>query len=1834
MTPEKFGKAATLCAPESVSKQAIARLDRHFGTSTVMVEDVTMLPAEIQSEMARFNYRNDGAKGVYDTRDNRVYLVASRLESDHDVIMAYRHEVTGHMGVRASLGTDRDSVFQQVYASYSSDPRLEEIAERYKLDLDYEINQLLAAEELVALLAEPGEKPSLYDQIRLSAKEEYSRQTGEEIAYTDDDIRALLERGRDYLRETAAYRPEANLNRRSPEELPPRLSTLNHLIKAQSPSQWADFDAYIVSASDSQTGGILAHYESAEALAESFSRYLSESGVTVDQGGNVRIHELTEKTASLIAPNTDVIVGMESRPLRTLMDNLRPGRPPEVIDEALANSIEVDSPFRFMYVGEQAAEKLGRTESFEQATQLKMAGKTSGEIWMATGWFEGPDGAWRFEISDQDATANLQAMEEIAWLQGQLSSVDRQRLDGIIESPEAARKTDFYMERIDRVNSAFDEAEPGTLPAYLSHPTLFEAYPELTKMRVIIDPDAPYPVVTTNSPRIVIPSSYLEDSDLLLDTLVHETQHLVQRIEGFAKGLSPFMNGYRESWENELNELLESDPDVQIYMELHAELFDGSTHVNPELTKREMEVLEEDSPSIQRMNELSERLRLVGDPEAYTKAFGEIEANESAARMAMTEGQRRKIAPYGTNPTPGEFVVHQFDDIPQAMFLGVKANTANAGRLSLAHEMETKGAGRDQILASTGWFKGVDEMWRFEVDDYSTSLNTDALSILKPAWNTLESPRIAKIVHRPNPNGGFDLTMYPENATRLSDIVELKGVSRSYLMMNLPPEVASSVMLGKGDLEWFDFDTDEPDGRHLDTDFVYDAYNYLPLNRLVDHQALMEAYPELAEWKVAFHPKSDQWPNSSAFCDSLNRTIVLFPQTQKQVIPTLLHEIQHAIQTIEGFAPGASPNDPSVAAKIEAPQQQYHSELLKVIDSAPFDKASSDQWLGFLKKQPGVKQAEMGAAGILDFLGGQDAGITRGTLRGVVESNAVSIEEIIASTSYRSAEKLKDLQAWCRDFIEEAHESGIHYAKAQSEIRAARGTGLMFEEGKLTPEQFPDLVNMMKRTEGFSFEDLVGRINEINEITKQELEPGGSTLYENYALIGEDYRELVMIARGGVFDSGTGNPFVTDHWENLQNVLAHVRFQTVEDEAGRRTLLIEEIQSDWRNASLKLDQATASTGSIEDLEKEIARLQGELTQTADRMEQNAVEIRELGYNEAVLNYHEGSLSLFDLSDEAFEMVERYNYLVGDSFSLAPDKDGLKRELSEAEYLLEKARALAEDAEHKFPLGKDWYATVAKRMVRYAAENGFDAMAWSPAAVQAERYSPNQAKRFDEVEWHRIGEDEIHVSAEVQSEPAIDKSYTPKEILELFDRKTAAKILAEPEGSVADANITIDSKGFETFYDQMLPKAVNKCLKGYGVSVEHNGLSDAVSAPAGVRFPMVTITDEMRSDLTGQTTPMYSAHVTDAMSAYYRSAGEVEARAVEMTYRKPDLKSLHPLDRYDVAPSDQIVHSPIASVAMKIGPHANGVNMASLETAAKIVSQRALGLEEAYPKVLNSLSGNDFSETGGALRQRFARLADQVNAEIKAQTGWALDDTGHLRFELDIPDCRATQSISEYIAQDVEKFANDVRSGVVDVTQTTEIYNRITQQAVPLKSLVGDHQVMDAYPELEDVKVQQSPEPYQTRFQSQTGTIIVSPNIGRMELGAYLTKGINEAINAFERIGDPEIQRAFYPKPDIELNRARALQSVIAQSEGLASVSGEAIEGNLKWLHRTDPAVLKGMPLERAAIFAHAAQVNIKGEWSQYASPTSFEALPKVANEGPSIEENKSEPERSSGRLAM
>lgn len=53
----------------------------------------------------------------------------------------------------------------------------------------------------------------------------------------------------------------------------------------------------------------------------------------------------------------------------------------------------------------------------------------------------------------------------------------------------------------------------------------------------------------------------------------------------------------------------------------------------------------------------------------------------------------------------------------QMLFAGKNARTANMQTLNRARALEASGVKAEDILRETGWFRGMDGKWRFEIDD-------------------------------------------------------------------------------------------------------------------------------------------------------------------------------------------------------------------------------------------------------------------------------------------------------------------------------------------------------------------------------------------------------------------------------------------------------------------------------------------------------------------------------------------------------------------------------------------------------------------------------------------------------------------------------------------------------------------------------------------------------------------------------------------------------------------------------------------------------------------------------------------------------------------------------------------------------------------------------------------------------------------------------------------------------------------------------------------------------------------------------------------------------------
>lgn len=114
----------------------------------------------------------------------------------------------------------------------------------------------------------------------------------------------------------------------------------------------------------------------------------------------------------------------------------------------------------------------------------------------------------------------------------------------------------------------------------------------------------------------------------------------------------------------------------------------------------------------------------------------------------------------------------------QYSFAGQKASTANLEHLKNAQEMETLGADMKSIRKATGWFKGRDGKWRFEIDDSKMEYRNTAGEI---EARDAASRRTLTPEERINkaPDLGDENTVFAEDGKSYS-ISEVEGTKRKY----------------------------------------------------------------------------------------------------------------------------------------------------------------------------------------------------------------------------------------------------------------------------------------------------------------------------------------------------------------------------------------------------------------------------------------------------------------------------------------------------------------------------------------------------------------------------------------------------------------------------------------------------------------------------------------------------------------------------------------------------------------------------------------------------------------------------------------------------------------------------------------------------------------------------------------------------------------------------------------------------------------------------------------------------------------------------------------------
>jgi len=438
----------------------------------------------------------------------------------------------------------------------------------------------------------------------------------------------------------------------------------------------------------------------------------------------------------------------------------------------------------------------------------------------------------------------------------------------------------------------------------------------------------------------------------------------------------------------------------------------------------------------------------------------------------------------------------------------------------------------------------------------------------------------------------------------------------------------------------------------------------------------------------------------------------------------------------------------------------FYSQVLRVVEGSKLARGTPGHWLGQIKNSPGVKAEELEWLGVEGWLKAHDGPVTKEALAEFIRANQIEVRDVV-----KGAVDEADVEAWWND------EGG-----ARSSWMAGLG-GLSYS----TPPRYSELS---------PFEERAARERYVAEVGNFAKE--GATKFSSQVLPGgKNYRELLLTLpgkkvkpapeikdirleaftnRNGGTDYHTwvnGEPFVDigsfqgeeasrqrvamlwkkkhepkntgftgSHYDE-PNVLAHVRFNDRVDASGKKTLFIEEIQSDWHQKGRKYGYAI----------------------------------------EEVVVGHRGAREL-----------------------AIPDA----------------------------PFKTSWPELALKRMIRWAAENGYDSVSWTPGKVQAHRYDLSKYVRG--ITWAAAdGEADRIVSIAPQiwfgkvtsvgvMRGGSGNEFDGKHITDVVGKDIGDKILKDRSGRLTGEGLRVGGEGMIGFYDKMLVNAANKLGKKFGAKV--------------------------------------------------------------------------------------------------------------------------------------------------------------------------------------------------------------------------------------------------------------------------------------------------------------------------------------------------------------------------------------------------------------------------------
>ena len=492
----------------------------------------------------------------------------------------------------------------------------------------------------------------------------------------------------------------------------------------------------------------------------------------------------------------------------------------------------------------------------------------------------------------------------------------------------------------------------------------------------------------------------------------------------------------------------------------------------------------------------------------------------------------------------------------------------------------------------------------------------------------------------------------------------------------------------------------------------------------------------------------------------------------------------------------------------------FYSHMEKVIDDIKLEKMGTSSILNHLKNR-GVKDEELKWSGIEVFLEGKKS-VTKAELQEFVAGSQLVIEEEMTVD-----EKNADIQL---------------VQSPQPKVK------VLYIDGK-----YEDIFRQNEYGQWVS--DEVGDIffdeqEIIDQVKKDYARNVANTKWSQYKLDGgENYRELVF----KIPNSSYSNRAMRGHWgQDAEGVLVHARIQDF-DVNGKKMLFIEELQSDWHN-----------------------------------------EGREKGYTTPE---YEDAVAVYDkLANEYAKVRQAFNkYVRSSEFRSDPDEvskkkfDWLRSKMDIAEKRMQDAETDVEALKKKgmgdvadAPFRENYHEYVLKRLLRMAAEEGYDSIGWTIADTQSKRWSYDYEKAY-QIEYDQEMPKFLRKYGKKWG-ATVGYSYVRNASL---DRDYYEEQIADIESEIEQYRDELDDDNTED-YNIFIQE---------GISDLQNTLSNLYNELRGEKIWSMDITDSMKDSVLYEGQPKYS-HKADKKASYSGSDTShligKEVMFYEEGDRKPDL----------------------------------------------------------------------------------------------------------------------------------------------------------------------------------------------------------------------------------------------------------------------------------------------------------------------------------------------------------